>query len=330
MDLKMYNNRNYKMSQKSFQEGFENIKNYLSEVGKNIQSLGKSGIESGEDFANKIPEIVEDLKQGNLDKVKPDIHKLMEMGVDVGKEFAPYILGDITALKTLGSMGIKIPHSGGLLKNLGMGAAGLLGAEGAMAIAEQAKGDLAIYEDYMSDYMKDLDAIKNLYPNNEDLDSLIKLLKKIANEGLEEIKNAKNKQVVTMRKNYKLAIVGDANWGSYGHQFLSGAGMGAATSKSWQGALAGGLGMSLADIGKDIFHNMQSDEYKAAAYSNELKNKASTMFLQLKKYNPQKAISLKTWVENFDVYVRKNIYKEENLEDPKIINIYLNMRKGKK
>ena len=71
------------------------------------------------------------------------------------------------------------------------------------------------------------------------------------------------------------------------------------------------------------WHNFQSNEYKAAAYSNELVKKSESMINQLKKVDPQLAMGLSTLVKDFNNYVRKNIYKEKNVEEPKFINMML-------
>jgi len=206
-----------------------------------------------------------------------------------------------------------------------------LAAEGAMSIVENIKGDLEIYKDYLSDYNKDLDALSELYPNNQDLQMLIFLIKKFGEKGLKVIEEAKQKVAAKRNKRYKLAIVGEANWGSYGHQGLSGAAMGAAMSGgNPYGALVGGLGMALADASKDIVHNFQSKEYKAAAYTHELVEKTRTLTNQLAKYDKLFAIQLSKFVNQLDVYVRKNIYKEEGLEEPEELTKLLSAYKKRK
>jgi hypothetical protein len=122
-------------------------------------------------------------------------------------------------------------------------------------------------------------------------------------------------------KNQRLAIVGQANWGSYLHNFFSGAAMGAPGGVG--GAVTSGTGMALWDAAKDIYHNFQSKEYKAAAYSNELIKKSRSMIEQLKKADPKLALGLSTLVKDFNNYVRKNINKEKNVANPKLMNMIL-------
>jgi hypothetical protein len=86
--------------------------------------------------------------------------------------------------------------------------------------------------------------------------------------------------------------------------------------------------MALADASKDIFHNLQSDEYKAAAYTNELVEKTESMVNQIAKYDALSATKLKNIVEDFDRYVRKYIYKEEDVEEPKNLTGYLEQLKN--
>ena len=131
-------------------------------------------------------------------------------------------------------------------------------------------------------------------------------------------------QAVYNNKNQRLAIVGQANWGSYLHQFLSGAAMGAAGGAG--GAAVSGTGMALWDAAKDVWHNFQSNQYKAAAYSNELVTKSRSMINQLKKVDPQFAGMLSVVVSNFNNYVRKYINKESNVADPKLMNMLLQKR----
>ena len=137
------------------------------------------------------------------------------------------------------------------------------------------------------------------------------------------IKPAQAKAVYN-NKNQRLAIVGQANWGSYLHQFLSGAAMGAGGGAG--GAAISGTGMALWDAAKDVWHNFQSKQYKAAAYSNELATKSRSMIYQLKKVDPQFAGMLSVVVTGFNNYVKKYINKESNVADPKLMNMLLQKR----
>jgi hypothetical protein len=75
---------------------------------------------------------------------------------------------------------------------------------------------------------------------------------------------------------------------------------------------------------------MQSDEYKAAAYTHELKGKTVTLVNQLNKYDKLFGIQLSKVVDEFDNYVRKYIYKEENVKDPENLLGYLEILKNYK
>jgi hypothetical protein len=327
----MYNNKQYRTAQKSFQEGLSNVQEYLSNVGEKTKGFFEGLIPKNEaqnevknDHTSKARAALE---AGDTESARPHLESLMESGVDIVKEFGLLLGGELAAYKLFTSMKLKPIQGIGGLAGFARGGAGLLAAEGAMNIAENIKGDLEIYKDYQSDYNKDLDALSALYPKNQDLQELIKVMRVYADDGLKAITEAKNKKA-NRKKNYRIAIVGEANWGSYAHQGLSGAAMGAATGSGLVGAGIGGLGMALADASKDIFHNLQSDEYKAAAYTNELVEKTESMVNQIAKYDALSATKLKNIVEDFDRYVRKYIYKEEDVEEPKNLTGYLEQLKN--
>jgi hypothetical protein len=110
-------------------------------------------------------------------------------------------------------------------------------------------------------------------------------------------------------KNYRLAIVGDYGdqIGKYVNEAGSAALAGGAMAGGW-GALAGGIGMLGWEAGKDIYHNMQSKAYQAAAYTNELKRKGASMVAQLKKFNPEMALAMYRIIQQIDLYVQSKIY----------------------
>lgn len=321
----MYNNRHHKIAQKSFQEAFSNSQEYLENVGKNVSELSKGVKIITQDKLKEIPQLIEDIKSGKP-SAKPKLEEMAESGIDLVKEFAPYLGGDLAAKEFFALFGLEAAAGLALGPALLAGGAGLLAAEGAMSLAENLKGDIAIYKDYLGDFHKDLDAISKLYPKNKDLQELIKVMRKYGDDGLKIILDVKSRRKAN-RKNYRIAIVGEANWGSYAHQGLSGAAMGAAMGGGPIGAAIGGLGMALADASKDIFHNWQSNAYKAAAYTNELKQKTQTLVNQINKYDKIFGNQLKNVVDEFDVYVRKFIYKEKDLDDPKNLLGYLDILK---
>jgi hypothetical protein len=322
----MYNNKQYRTSQKSFQEGLSNVQEYLSNLGEKTKGFFEGLIPKNEVKNDDTSKAKAALEAGDTEAARPHLENLIESGVDIAKEFGLLLGGELAAYKLFTSMNLKPTQGIGGLAGFARGGAGLLAAEGAMNIAENIKGDLEIYKDYQSDYNKDLDALSALYPDNQDLQELIKVMRVYADDGLKSITEAKNKKA-NRKKNYKIAIVGGANWGSYAHQGLSGAAMGAATGGGLIGAGVGGLGMALADASKDIFHNLQSNEYKAAAYTHELVEKTESMVNQLAKYDELSAMKLQNLVKEFDTYVRKYIYKEQDLEEPKNLTGYLEQLK---
>jgi hypothetical protein len=331
----MYNNKQYRTAQKTVGEGVENIKEYLGNVFQNTSSLFGGVNEKVKSFR---PEIKEIANKHNLDEKKvlayastsqwaklwPFVQEVIKLGYDAILELGPQFGGDMLVLKLFqwatqqaAKEGIKLtlfPAAAANPSLLG-GLAGMAGAQVLMNVAENAKGDLAIYKDYMSDYIKDLDAILKLLPKNEDVKVLCKIMKDVAYQGLDKIEKAKM-QKTSKRRNYRIAIRGEANWGSYGHQFLEGAGFGAgSTGGSWQGALAGGLGFGLADAARDIAHHMNDDDYKATAYAAELNEKVRSMVNQVKKYDKGFADTLSQYGQQFEDYFRKYIFSPNALEN---------------
>ena len=326
---KMYNNKQHKIAQKSFQEGLSNVQEYLSDLGEKAPKIFEGLGHLGKEKIDDVPELIERIKSGDQ-SAEIDIEKLVKQGIDVVALFAPYFGGDIYARQFFAAFGLEAAAGLALVPSLLYGGAALLGSEALMSVAENIKGDLAIYKDYLSDFHKDLDALSKLYSKNDDLQELIKVIRKYGDDGLQIIEKAKAKKKASRNKNYKIAIVGEANLGSYAHQGLSGAAMGAAMGGGLVGAGIGALGMGLADASKDLFHNMQSDEYKAAAYTHELKGKTATLVNQLNKYDKLFGIQLSKVVDEFDNYVRKYIYQEENVKDPKNLLGYLEILKNYK
>jgi hypothetical protein len=329
----MYNNKQYRTAQFNLEDATKNIGEYLGSVGKNIPQIAKGLGLMGGNAAKKTPKSVKDLWSGdpeklnlaledlrskgykfitNPKKMELALKDLAEKGYDIGNFLSPYVGGTIVAtelVKDLGLMpGGKVPGLHGI-KGFAAGTAGFLGAEALMSIAEHAKGDLAIYEDYYSDFKKDLDAIEKLFPENKDLYELMRLLRLTAEDGKDVIIEGKKKVVKSInKKNYKIAIVGEANWGSYLHNAFSGAVSGLASGGGVPGAAIAGGGFALADAAKDVAHHLRSKEYQAAAYSHELVEKARTMANQIRKYDQIFAMQLTKYVEEFDLYVNKYIY----------------------
>lgn len=321
----MYNNKQYRTAQFNLEDATKNIGEYLGNVGKNIPQVFKGLGLTGGKAATETPKAVEDLLSGDPKKREVVLKDLAEKGYNIVNFLAPYVGGTKVAAELVKDMNL-IPVGGipGLhgLKGFGVGTAGFLGAEALMALGEEAKGDLAIYKDYYSDFNKDLSAIQSLFPQNDDLMNLIDLIASIGGQGLDAIIEGKKNIVKSVRKkNYRIAIVGEANWGSYLHNFLAGAASGAVTGGGVPGAAIAGGGFALADAGKDVAHHLRSKEYQAAAYSHELVEKSHSMVNQLKKYDPILAMQLDEYVKEFDLYVNKYIYEPKK----KRSNSYLDL-----
>ena len=332
----MYNNKNHKLSQKSVNEGLVNLSDYFQGIGRKTLETTQAMTILGENGYKDIPSFLRGLQGGESNAMTAG-KALLETGYNIASTLLPFYAGDVAVTKLLNKTNPRInpktlqklpfepPVKGspGLLKSMGLGIAGTYGAEGVMSVLENLKGDLAIYKDYLSDYNKDLNAILELYPKNQDIKILVDLMKRIGFEGLQKLEAAKTK-AANSNKRYKIAIKGEANIGSYLHNFLSGAAGGAAATKTWQGALVSGLGDMAYDIGKDVYHNTQDADYKATAYAAELAEKAESMANQLDKYDKEFADELRKRVGEFEAWFRKNIYKvSENKLNPDYWRNYL-------
>lgn len=320
-DLCMYNNKNHKLSQKSVNEGLVNLSDYFQGIGRKTLETTQAMTILGENGYKDIPSFLRGLQGGESNAMTAG-KALLETGYNIASTLLPFYAGDMAVTKLLNKTNPRInpktlqklpfepPVKGspGLLKSMGLGLAGTYGAEGVMSVLENLKGDLAIYKDYLGDYNKDLNAILELYPKNQDIKILVDLMKRIGSQGLQKLEAAKAK-VANTNNRYKIAIKGEANIGSYLHNFLSGAAGGAAATKSWQGALVSGLGDMAYDIGKDVYHNLQDADYKATAYAAELVEKAESMANQLDKYDKEFADEIRSTTQQFEAWFRKNIYK---------------------
>ena len=183
----MYNNKQYRTAQFNLEDATKNIGEYLGNVGKNIPQIAKGLGLMGQDTIKKTPKSVKDLWSGDPEKLKLALEDLRskgykfinnpkkmelalkdlaEKGYDIGNFLSPYFGGTMVATELVKDMGLmpggKVPGLHGW-KGFGVGTAGFMGAEALMSLAEEAKGDLAIYQDYYSDFKKDLDAIEKLF-----------------------------------------------------------------------------------------------------------------------------------------------------------------------
>jgi len=324
-DLCMYNNKKFILAQSLK----ENVSEGLSSTGKALLETGEMSKVLAQEGIKNVPKFVEDIKSGRIQQYLPTFKNLINRGVDLVEFFAPLQLGDVfveNLLKVLRSKNIKLPKglmsikkfdvpdkNVGFLKGLAAGTAGAYGAEAIMSGLEEMKGSLNIYKDYHSDFNKILLTILTLLPKNQEVKNRITTLYNNGNVGLQLLQ--KNRQTKAATYNVKVAIKGEANWGSYLHNFLSGAAGGAAATKTWQGALLSGLGDAFYDIGTDLYYQAQDNDYKATALAKELNDKASTMASQLLKYKDKdKTIELFVMffmmnVQEFETYMRTNVYK---------------------
>lgn len=249
------------------------------------------------------------------------------------------------------------------LKGMGIGLATAVGTSSLLNLAEEMKGPKAIFNDYMTDYTKLLNALSTLYPQHQELQNMINLGKQIGQKasymmassnvkgpsltqavstglksGAEQAKGLADlggmalgrtpAQAVYNHKMTKIAIVGEANFGQYGRGALEGAAGGLAG-----GAVGVGIGAASGagyEIGKDIWHNTRSNQYKAAAYTNQLIEKVSSMAAQLNKFNPQAAALLTKYADDLNNYVKQNIYKGGGTALEKGISSITNFFTGQK
>ena len=324
----MYNNKKYILAQsvkENVLEGLDSSGKALSEYA----NLSKVAVQEG---IKDVPKFIEDIKAGRIQKYIPTLNNLLNRGVDLVEFFAPLQLGDATVsgiLALLKNEKIKLPKSFqpvknfkipdnkmGTLKSLGLGVAGTYGAEAFLSGIEELRGSLNIYKDYHNDYKKILKEIVRLLPSRKDLLPKILHLSLAGETGLDIIRQNKKSASLISNKNYKIAIKGQANYGSYLHNFFTGAVGGGAATKSWQGALLSGLGDAFYDIGTDVYYNLQDNDYKATALAKELVDKAKTMAIQVNKYSKEPFDTPSEWaqsfmveVQEFEAYMRKNVYK---------------------
>lgn len=249
------------------------------------------------------------------------------------------------------------------LKGMGVGLATAVGTSSLLNLAEEMKGPKAIFNDYMTDYTKLLNALSALFPQQQELQNMINLGKQIGQQtsnmmaasnvkgpsltqavgtglksGVEQAKGLTDlggmalgrtpAQAVYNHKMTKIAIVGEANFGQYGRGAIEGAAGGLVG-----GAVGAGVGAATGagyEIGKDIWHNTRSNQYKAAAYTNQLVEKVTSMAAQLNKVNPQAAALLSKYANDLNNYVKQKIYKGGGTALERGINSITNFFSGQK
>ena len=238
------------------------------------------------------------------------------------------------------------PPPGGLTGKLAgpRGMAAALALEGGISLAEEMQGPKKIFNNYYQDYVKLLNALASEFPQNQELQNLVRMGKQLG-QTASQVMNSSNVQGPTLgqalatgvetgkqqaqsyvdlakvmtgqnptvatynHKMQRLAIVGEAEV----TRTLGEAGKGAVIG------FAGGLNPLSAAIGaatgaampimQNIYHHTRSNEYQAAAYTNELNQKGMTLVAQLQKVNPKLAEDLSTYIYNLDNYVKQKIYK---------------------
>jgi hypothetical protein len=110
-------------------------------------------------------------------------------------------------------------------------------------------------------------------------------------------------------KMQRLAIVGEAEVGRTIGEAGKGALIGFAGGGNPISAAIGAATGAAMPIMQNIYHHTRSNEYQAAAYTNELKQKGMTLVAQMQKVNPELAQDLSNYIYNLDNYVKQKIYK---------------------
>jgi hypothetical protein len=232
-----------------------------------------------------------------------------------------------------------------MVQNVARGAGGAalgFGLEAGKSLYEEMQGPKKIFENYYQDYVKLLSALASEFPQNQELQNMVNLGRQIGQKSLQTMMSSNvqgptlgqaistgfqtakdtaggmidmSKMVMGVNpttasynhKNQRLAIVGEAEIG----RTLGGAATGVVGS-----ALTGPVGMAIGGavgagvpILQNLYHHTRSNEYQAAAYTNELKVKGASLVAQLQKVNPQAAEMLNKYIYDLDNYVKQKIYK---------------------
>ena len=238
------------------------------------------------------------------------------------------------------------PMPGGLAGKLAgpRGMAAALALEGGISLAEEMQGPKKIFNNYYQDYVKLLNALASEFPQNQELQNLIASGKQLGQAAL-QVMNSSNVQGPTIgqalstgvqsgkeqaqaymdmgkmmmgqkpslatynHKMQRLAIVGEAEVGRTIGEAGKGALIGFAGGGNPISAVIGAATGAAMPIMQNIYHHTRSNEYQAAAYTNELKQKGMTLAAQMQKVNPQLAQDLSDYIYNLDNYVKQKIYK---------------------
>ena len=262
---------------------------------------------------------------------------VIEYGAKQGvQKFAPGLLKTVKPMPT----GVK-----GLLAG-GKGLAAGMVLQGGISLAEEMQGPKKIFNNYYPDYVKLLNALASEFPQNQELQNMVNLGKQIGQKS-QQIMMSSNVQGPTIgqaigtgistgkeqalsyldmgkammgmqqqptnatynHKMQRLAIVGEAEATRTMTEAGKGTLLGFAAGGNPLTALIGGAVGAATPIMQNIYHHTRSNEYQAAAYTNELKDKGMTLVSQLEKVDPVAAKALYNYVTTIDNYVKKNIYK---------------------
>ena len=97
---KMYNNKQYRTAQKSFGEGFENIKEYLGNVANQTKTIaggllspGAKGVAAEHNLDEE--KINQHIATGEFLALSPFIQDLLHRGYDLTTEFGSLLVGDL-------------------------------------------------------------------------------------------------------------------------------------------------------------------------------------------------------------------------------------------
>jgi hypothetical protein len=96
----MYNNKQYRIAQKSFQEGFENIKEYLGNVAEQTKAVAGGLLSPGAKEVAAEHNLDEEkikhhMANGQFLELSPFVQDLLHQGYDLATEFGTLLVGDL-------------------------------------------------------------------------------------------------------------------------------------------------------------------------------------------------------------------------------------------
>ena len=329
-----FNNKLNRLAQTSKQESFTDID---VPSGRNMTKVNPQ--DAMKDFA------VQTGGSMAVSNVKENVpENLLEYGAKKGLEkFAPKFMQSAPK-----------PTPGGIanLAKGGAGAAVGIGLQAGLSLAEEMQGPKVIFNNYYQDYVKLLNALASEFPDNQELQNMVNLGRRVGQQALQTIMTSKiqgptlgqaigtgfqsakdqasgfvdlgkmamgvqpaaaasGQQPTTAIYNHKMkkiAIVGEIEAGRTGMGAFQGM-VGGGMAGGLPGAAIGAAVGAGVPIMQNIYHHTRSNEYQAAAYTNELKVKGQTLTAQLAKVDPQAAQMLEKYITDLDNYVKQKIYK---------------------